>query len=266
MRGEAFAHASYTFYADQADRERRPAVADLYRRTAGVELHEHFHEEALLAGVIGDETANLRASIEGESYEATTMYPRFAREAEEDGEREAAALFAEIARDEASHGEGFKAALQVLQTGQGQIPAPPQVDPVTVPAGPPRVHVARTLANLDTAMHGEALAFARYTAFAEQAAQAGDEQVAELFAGTAAVELHEHFAGEAVLRGFVRDTRTNLRKTIVGENYEAWTMYPTFARRAQTAGDFDAAALFRDNARDEAGHAQAFQEALRGLG
>ncbi|MFD8479340.1 ferritin family protein [Kitasatospora sp. NPDC059673] len=266
MQGEAFANASYTFYADQADREQLPAVADLYRRTAKVELHEHFHEEALLAGVIGDEAANLTAAIEGETYESTTMYPQFAREAEQDGDQNAAALFAEIAKDEAAHNQAFKAALRVLQTGEGQVPAPPQADQVPVPAGPPQVHSARTLANLDTALHGEALAFARYTVFAEQAAQTGDERVAELFTGTAAVELHEHFAGEAVLRGFVKDTRTNLRTSIAGENYEAWTMYPTFARRAEAAGDLDAAELFRHNSRDEAGHARAFQEALIHLG
>ncbi|MFF0295324.1 rubrerythrin family protein [Kitasatospora sp. NPDC004615] len=263
MRGEAFANASYTFYADQADREHLPAVADLYRRTAEVELHEHFHEEALLDGLIGDEAANLAAAIEGETYESTTMYPQFAREAEQDGDLNAAALFAEIAKDEAGHNEAFKAALHVLQTGEGQVPAPPQADQVPVPAGPPQVHAARTLANLDAALHGEALAFARYTAFAEQAAQSGDARVAALFTGTASVELHEHFAGEAVLFGFVKDTRTNLHGTIAGENYEATFMYPTFAKRARAAGDLEAADLFRDNARDEAGHARAFQQALR---
>ncbi|MFD8596650.1 ferritin family protein [Kitasatospora sp. NPDC059646] len=265
MRGEAFAHASYTFYADQADREDLPDVADLYRRTAHVELHEHFHEEALLAGAIGDEIANLTFSAAGEADEASSMYPRFAREAEQDGDHEAAALFAEIAMDEAAHNAAFTAALRFLQTGQGQVPAPPRVDPVPVPAGPPQVHAARTLANLDTALHGEALAFARYTVFAEQAEQAGDQQVADLFRGTAAVELHEHFAGEAVLSGFVGDTRGNLHRTVAGETYEATVMYPAFAERAREAGDTEAAELFCDNAGDEAGHARAFEQALARL-
>ncbi|MFD5464627.1 ferritin family protein [Kitasatospora sp. NPDC127059] len=266
MRGEAFAHASYTFYADQADREHLPGAADLYRRTAEVELNEHFREEALLAGAIGDEAANLTISAAGEANEATSMYPRFAQEAEQDGDHNAAVLFAEIANDEAAHGEAFNAALHVVRTGQGQIPPPPQVDPVSVPAGPAQVRSARTLANLDTAMHGEALAFARYTMFAEQAAQSGDEQIADLFRGTAAVELHEHFAGEAVLVGLINGTRANLTKSIAGESYEATVMYPTFADRAESAGDTEAAELFCDDARDEAGHARAFQRALDRLG
>ncbi|MGW7444032.1 ferritin family protein [Kitasatospora sp. NPDC054795] len=265
MRGEAFAHASYTFYADQADREHLPAVGNLYRRTAAVELDEHFHQEALLAGVIGDETANLTVSVAGEVNEATSMYPRFAQEAEEDGDHNAAVLFAEIADDEAHHSEAFKAALDVVRTGHGQVPAPPQVDPVAAPAGPAQVRSARTLANLDTALHGEALAFARYTVFAEQAEQAeqsGDEAVAALFRGTAAVELHEHFTAEAVLFGLVEDIRSDLWRSIAGENYEATVMYPMFADRARAAGDTEAAELFLDNAGDEAGHAQAFRQVL----
>ncbi|MEU1283474.1 ferritin family protein [Kitasatospora sp. NPDC005856] len=213
-----------------------------------------------------NEIANLTVSAAGEVNEATSMYPRFAQEAEEDGDHNAAVLFAEIADDEAHHSEAFKAALDVVRTGQGQVPAPPEVDPVTAPAGPPQVRSARTLANLDTALHGEALAFARYTVFAEQAEQNGDEAVAALFRGAAAVELHEHFTAEAVLFGFVDETRANLRKTIAGEHYEATVMYPTFASRAGAVGDIEAAELFWDNARDEDGHARAFEQALDRLG
>ncbi|MFE1457196.1 rubrerythrin family protein [Streptomyces sp. NPDC058735] len=262
MRGEAFANASYTFYADQADRENLPATARLYRRTAAVELHEHFREEAELAGVVGSDAENLRDAIEGETYETKVMYPTFARQAAEDGDDDAAELFTEIARDEAQHLKRFRAALKVVETGRGRIPAPPPVDAVEVPAGDPQVHNERTLANLDTAMHGEALAHARYTLYAEHAAAEGHEDLARLFRGTAEIELREHFAGEAVLFGLVRSTRENLEKTIAGERYEAREMYPTFARRAAAVGDAEAARLFRHNASDEARHARAFQRML----
>ncbi len=262
MRGEAYAHASYTFYAAQADREGLPATAQLYRKTASVELNEHFREEADLAGVVGSDADNLRAAIAGEIYETTVMYPTFARQAAADGDDNAADLFTEIGQDEAHHLAAFQAALKVVETGHGTIPAPPPVDAVEVPAGGPQVHSARTLANLDTAMHGEALAHARYTLYADHAAR-HRPALAHLFRGTAQVELREHFAGEAVLYGLVGTTRTNLAKTIAGELYEAKVMYPTFARRADAVGDHEAARLFRHNATDEAGHARAFQQMLR---
>jgi rubrerythrin len=262
MTGEAYANASYTFYAAQADREDLPATARLYRRTASVELNEHFRAEAALADVVGSDADNLRAAIAGETYETTTMYPTFARQAAADGDDNAAALFTEIGHDEAHHLAAFQAALDVVETGRGRIPAPPPVDAVEVPAGGPQVHSARTLANLDTAMHGEALAHARYTLFADHATADHSAALALLFQGTAQVELREHFAGEAVLFGLVGTTRANLTKTIAGETYEAQVMYPTFARRADAVGDYQAARLFWHNAADEAGHARAFQELL----
>ncbi|NBM19676.1 rubrerythrin family protein [Streptomyces sp. GC420] len=261
MRGEAYANASYTFYAAQADRESLPATARLYRKTASVELDEHFREEADLAGVVGTDADNLRDAISGETYETNTMYPTFARQAAADGDHDAAALFTEIAQDEARHLAAFRAALEVVETGRGRIPAPPPVDTVQVPAGGPQVHSARTLANLDTAMHGEALAHARYTLYADHAAD-HLPALARLFRGIAQVELREHFAGEAVLYGLVGTTRANLTETIAGERYEARVMYPTFARRADAIGDHQAARLFRHNAVDEAGHARAFQRML----
>lgn len=262
MRGEAFANASYTFYAAQADREHLPVTARVYRRTASVELNEHFRAEAALAGVVGSDAANLRAAIAGETYETTVMYPMFARQAAQDGDDNAAALFTEIGHDEAAHLARFRAALRVVETGRGRVPAPPPVDAVQVPAGGPQVHSARTLANLDTAMHGEALAHARYTLYGEHAAADHRPALARLFQGTGQVELREHFASEAVLYGLVGTTRANLTKTIAGETYEATVMYPAFARRADAVGDHQAARLFRHNAADEAGHARAFQQLL----
>lgn len=261
MRGEAYAGAAYTFYAAQADREHLPGTARLYRATAAVELGEHFREEAELAGVVGDDADNLRAAIAGETYETTVMYPTFAREAADDGDANAAALFTEIGQDEARHLAAFQAALDAVETGHGGIPAPPATDVVEVPAGGPQVHSARTLANLDTAMHGEGLAHARYRLYADHAA-AGHPDLAALFRGIAQTELHEHFADEAVLYGLVDTTPANLTKTVSGERYEADVMYPTFARRAEAADDHEAARLFRHNAVDEARHARAFQQML----
>src|SRR5664280_2468408 len=60
------------------------AVAKLFRGTAQVELQEHFAAEAVLAGWVAGNAANLRDAIAGETYEHTTMYPGFATQATAD--------------------------------------------------------------------------------------------------------------------------------------------------------------------------------------
>lgn len=263
MRGEAFANVSYRLYAEQARREGLTSVADLFERSAKAELDEHFAEAAAMSGLVGDDAANLKSAISGEAYEATKMYPRYAQQARSDGDDNAAERFSEIARDEAGHRDAFGAALRVVQsrTRGGVIPAAPNVEPVTVPAGVAKVRAERTKTNLDSAMHGEALAYAKYTLWGKRAADKGNPNVAHLFDGNAAVERQEHFAEQANLAGLVGTTRQNLTKAISGERYESTTMYPTFAKRAKATGDTEAARLFSHNATDEAGHARAFQQA-----
>lgn len=261
MRGEAFANVSYRLYAEQARREGLSSVADLFERAAGIELNEHFTKAADLSGLVGDDAANLRSAISGEAYEATTMYPRFAQQARSDGDDNAADRFSEIAGDEARHRTAFRTALGVVQTGRGTVPAAPRAHPVQVPAGAPKVHAERTKTNLDTAMHGEATAYAKYTLWGGHAAKEGDADVGRLFTGTAGVERQEHFAEHADLAGLVGTTHQNLTKAIAGERYESTTMYPGFAERADAAGDTEAARFFTHNADDEAGHADDFQKA-----
>ncbi|MEU6521764.1 ferritin family protein [Streptomyces sp. NPDC046924] len=262
LQGEAYAHAAYSLFAAEADRQGLPAVAQLFRTTAQTELNEHLHEAATLLGLVGGNAANLRQAIEGETYEHEVMYRRFADQARQDGDLKAAELFRELAADEGRHRDAFRTALTVVTTGHGTVPVPPKADVVSVPAGLPKVKAARTKANLDTALHGEALAHAKYMLFAAHAKQTGNAALARLWEGTAKVELQEHLAGEAVLAGLVRATRENLRMAVTGEHHEATKVYPGFAERATAVGDTTAARFFRDTAADEARHAAAFQKAL----
>lgn len=265
MRGEGFAHASYLLYADQADREGQGKAARAFRNAAGVELDDHFTQEAALISFVGSDEANVRQAMEGERHEATSMYPTFAEEARQDGDQAAAELFTEIAADEAHHLSLLAEALHAGLTGEGTVPAPPKVDAVEVPAGLPMVSSARTRANLEDAMHGEGMANAAYTLYARHARESGDGRLADLFEGLAESELREHFAAEARLDGLVSNTAGNLRTAIAGETYESQVMYPAFARRAADAGDTGAADLFTEIAGDEADHAQAFRRALHHL-
>jgi rubrerythrin len=100
MRGEAFASGKYTLYAEQARRDGNPALAELFTDTAKVELGEHYAAEARLAGLVGDTNTNLADAIAGESYEADTMYPDYARQARQYADTQAAELFGDIAADE----------------------------------------------------------------------------------------------------------------------------------------------------------------------
>lgn len=124
---------------------------------------------------------------------------------------------------------------------------------------------AQTKANLLTALHGEAFAFAKYMLYAEHARQQGQSDLADLFEATARTELFEHFAEEAELAGLVGDDAANLRDAIGGEAYEVETMYRTFAEQAQAAGDDAAAARFTEVRQDETHHRDAFTAVLNRL-
>jgi rubrerythrin len=116
--------------------------------------------------------------------------------------------------------------------------------------------------HLNTAMHGEAFASAKYLLFAEQARSHGHVELANLFERAAQTERLEHFKEEAELAHLVGDDASNLRDAIKGESYEVDTMYREFAEQARAAGDHAAAARFEEIRRDEMRHRDEFKAAL----
>ncbi|MCI4673981.1 ferritin family protein [Candidatus Mycolicibacterium alkanivorans] len=263
MHGEALAHAKYLAYAAQAQQARRPQAAQAFTDAAQTELSDHFAREADLIGFGGDSAANLRDAISGETTEVDTMYPGFAKQATADNDPAAAALFAEIGNDEAIHAKDFTTALTMITSPSpaGSVPVGATSAPEAITAGPPRSS-GTTLANLRTAMQGEAFAYAKYMRYADQARRSENLAVAQLFTNSANVELNEHFAALATLAGLVSpDTNTNLTDAINGEQHEADVMYPDYARQAEQSGNPQAASLFREIAGDEKAHQQAFETA-----
>src|SRR5678810_1258205 len=91
--GESQANRRYLYFAKIADVEGHPDVAGLFRDTAEGETgHAHGHLDFLkqvgdpATGLpIGETEANLRASVAGETYEYTDMYPGMARTARDEG-------------------------------------------------------------------------------------------------------------------------------------------------------------------------------------
>ena len=241
------------------------AIARLFSGTAQVELREHFAGEAVLAGLVGTNAANLKDAISGETSEHTTLYPGFAKQATKDKCPAAANLFTEIAGDEGDHAAAFTTALRSLTNPKVKVPRPPKVSPVVITASKAACPGTQTQDNLLTAMHGEAFAYGKYTAYAAQAARTHHIAIARLFSGTAQVELREHFAGEAVLAGLVGTNAANLKDAISGETSEHTTLYPGFAKQATKDKCPAAANLFTEIAADEGDHAAAFTTALRSL-
>jgi rubrerythrin len=114
--GESQARNKYTFFAKVARKEGYPYIAKILEETAENE-RQHAKDHLKLLGGIGDTAANLKAAIGGEDFEVETMYPQFAKEAEEEGETKAANAFRQVAKIEAHHRERFKKLLAMVEAG-----------------------------------------------------------------------------------------------------------------------------------------------------
>jgi rubrerythrin len=121
--GESQANRRYLYFAKVADVEGYPDVAGLFRDTAEGETgHAHGHLDYLkkvgdpaTGEPLGNTDLNLKASIAGETYEYTQMYPGFAKTAREEGFEEIAEWFETLARAERSHAGRFQKGLDGLK-------------------------------------------------------------------------------------------------------------------------------------------------------
>ena len=113
--GESQARNRYTYFASQAKKEGYEQIAGIFLETADNEK-EHakrffkFLEGGEVqvsayfpAGTIGNSEENLKAAAAGENYEHTTMYPEFAKIADEEGFPEIAQVMRTIAVAEKQH-------------------------------------------------------------------------------------------------------------------------------------------------------------------
>ncbi len=113
--GESQARNRYTYFAKQARNDGFVQISDIFTETAD---HEKEHAKRLFkfleggeveiagafpAGVIASTLENLKAAAAGEHYEHTTMYPGFAKTAEEEGLKEIADVFTAVAVAEKQH-------------------------------------------------------------------------------------------------------------------------------------------------------------------
>lgn len=116
FEGESQARNKYDYFAKVARKEGYHYIASIFEETA-INEHQHAKDEFKLLKGIGDTATNLKAAMEGEHYETTEMYPTFAKEAEEEGNMEAARLFRQIAKVEKEHEARYKKLLEMVENG-----------------------------------------------------------------------------------------------------------------------------------------------------
>ncbi|ABB13988.1 rubrerythrin [Carboxydothermus hydrogenoformans] len=115
--GESQARNKYTFFAAVAKKEGLVEVARFFEETAQNEK-EHAEQLFKLLGALGDTAANLKAAMEGETYEYADMYPEFAKIAREEGEIEAAELFERLVTIEKFHAQRYQKLLEMVTQGK----------------------------------------------------------------------------------------------------------------------------------------------------
>ncbi len=120
--GESQANRRYLYFARVADIEGFPDVAGLFKDTADAETGHAFGHLDFLKEVgdpatgepIGKTELNLKASVAGETYEYTQMYPGMAKTAREEGLAELAEWFETLAKAEKSHAGRFNKGLSQI--------------------------------------------------------------------------------------------------------------------------------------------------------
>ncbi len=128
--GESQARMRYDYFAKQAKKDGLEQISAIFTETA---LNEKEHAKRFFkfleggpveitatypAGKIGSTLENLKAAAEGENEEWTELYPEFARIAEEEGFKEVAAAFRNIAIVEKAHEERYKTLYGNLDAGR----------------------------------------------------------------------------------------------------------------------------------------------------
>ncbi len=112
--GESQARNKYTYFASVAKKEGYQQISAIFEETANNEK-EHAKLWFKALGELGNTEENLLHAAEGENYEWTDMYDRFAKDAEEEGFTELAARFRMVAAIEKTHEERYRKLLNNVE-------------------------------------------------------------------------------------------------------------------------------------------------------
>jgi rubrerythrin len=128
--GESQARMRYDYFSRQAKKEGLEQISAFFEETA---MNEREHAKVFFkflegnkveitatypAGKIGTTLENLKAAADGENEEWTKLYPEFAKVADEEGFKEIANAFRNIARVEQAHENRYLKLYQNLDEGK----------------------------------------------------------------------------------------------------------------------------------------------------
>jgi rubrerythrin len=112
--GESQARNKYTYFANIAQREGYDQISGIFLQTARNEQeHARIWYEEL--GHLSNTAENLLHAAEGENYEWTDMYDRFAKDAEAEGFPELAARFKRVGEIEKAHEARYRYLLNNIE-------------------------------------------------------------------------------------------------------------------------------------------------------
>ncbi len=112
--GESQARNKYTYFASKAKKEGYEQISALFLKTAENEK-EHAKLWFKELNGIGSTADNLAAAADGENFEWTDMYEKFAKEAEEEGYSDIARMFRGVAKIEKEHEERYLKLLKNIE-------------------------------------------------------------------------------------------------------------------------------------------------------
>ena len=114
--GESQARNKYTYFASKAKKDGYEQIAAIFEETANNEKeHAKMWFKELHGGEVPSTPENLLAAAEGENYEWTVMYEKFAKEAEEEGFKDIARKFKAVAAIEKAHEERYRKLLKNIE-------------------------------------------------------------------------------------------------------------------------------------------------------
>lgn len=115
--GESQARVKYQFYASKAKKEGYEQIAAIFQETSDNEKEHAKIWYKLLHDGVADTMTNLKDAADGENYEYTDMYAKFAAEARGEGFNEIAELFEKVGEIEKHHEERYRKLIENIEKG-----------------------------------------------------------------------------------------------------------------------------------------------------
>ena len=120
FRGESEARNKYTYFSSKAKKDGFVQISKIFEETSNNEK-EHAKIWFKLISEIGCTDDNLSESVKSERYESEEMYPKFAKEARDEGFPDIAQLFENVSKVEAEHAKRYEKLLDNIKNNRVYI-------------------------------------------------------------------------------------------------------------------------------------------------